>query len=128
MSAARERGSAAVDSLFAIIFVLVFALGVIQIAQFLYARNVVMSAAHEGARAAVEHGRDAGAAEGIAAAAIRRAAGGLVRDLRIRIALREMPSAEVRVEIRAATRRIGPLPVSLPLHAEATARRDVVVP
>lgn len=123
-----ERGSAPVESVFSILFVLFFALGVIQVALLLYARNVVMSAAHEGARAAVELGRETRDAEEIVVATVRRAAGGLVRELRVGTSVGGAGDPVVRVEVTATLRPIGPLPVALPVRAAATARRDVVVP
>lgn len=125
---AREEGSAPVASIFAMVLVLLLALGVIQVALVLYGRNVVLSATHEGARAAAERGRDAGDARSVAMVTIRRAAGGLVRDLDVKVAVGEGVTPVVAVEVTGRIGTLGPVPISIPVRARSTARRVVVVP
>jgi Flp pilus assembly protein TadG len=113
----QERGSAPVESVFAIGTLVVLTLGALQVGFALYARNVVASAAHEGARAVVERGAVAGDAREVAAAVVERSAGGLVDRLSVDVAA---TSRAVRVHVRAVTSRFGPLPVAVPLQATAT--------
>ncbi|MDQ3982402.1 MAG: pilus assembly protein, partial [Actinomycetota bacterium] len=78
-----ERGSAPLESVFAIVMLVVMTLGALQVAFVLYARNVLMSAAHEGARAAVERGATADDVVPVVASVVERSAGGLVSDLSV---------------------------------------------
>lgn len=112
-----ERGSAPLESVFAIVMLVVLTLGAIQVAFALYARNVVASAAHEGARAIVERGAVEGDARALAAYVVERSAGGLVDDLSVDVATSERA---VRVHVRAVTASFGPVPVTVPLRATAT--------
>lgn len=112
-----ERGSAAVESVFAIVMLIVLTLGAVQVAFALYARNVVASAAHEGARAIVERGSVTSDARAVAATVVERSAGGLVQDLEVDVTTSD---DAVRVHVRATTARFGPVPISIPLRASAT--------
>lgn len=112
-----ERGSAPLESVFAIVMLVVLTLGAIQVAFALYARNVVASAAHEGARAVVERGAVAGDARAIAVSVVQRSAGGLVDDLSVDVT---RSGATVRVHVRGTAASFGPVPVRLPLRATAT--------
>lgn len=112
-----ERGSAPVETIGALVVLLVLTLGAVQVAFALYARNVVMSAAHEGARAVVERGAVVGDAEEVAAAVVARSAGGLVDDLAVDVAT---TATTIRVSVRAKTAAFGPVPVRVPLTASAT--------
>ena len=116
-----ERGSAPLESVFAIVLLVVLTLGALQVAFALYARNVVASAAHEGARAVVERGAVAGDARAVARSVVARAAGGLVDDLRVDVAAAARGDDRVvRVRVTAATAPFGPVPLTLPLRATAT--------
>ena len=116
-----EHGSAAIETVFAIVLLVVLTLGAVQVAFALYARNVVASAAHEGVRAAVERGATGADAVDVVAAVVERAAGGLVDDLRVDVtSATRGPRTVLTVHVRGATAVFGPVPVALPLSAEAT--------
>ncbi len=116
-----ERGSAPIESIFAIVMLLILTLGALQVAFALYARNVLTSAAHEGVRALVERGAVDADGQSVATAVVRRGAGGLVDDLRVGVTSAERgPRTVVTVHVRGRTARFGPVPVTLPLTATAT--------
>ena len=116
-----ERGSAPIESIFAIVMLLILTLGALQVAFALYARNVLTSAAHEGVRALVERGAVGADARRVATAVVQRGAGGLVDDLRVGVTSAERgPRTVVTVHVRGTTARFGPVPVALPLTATAT--------
>lgn len=117
----QERGSAPLESIFAIVMLVVLTLGAVQVAFALYARNVVMSAAHEGARAVVERGAVAEDAQAVAFSVVERSAGGLVDGLSVDVSA---SGSTVRVHVRATTAAFGPVPVTLPLGATATSFRE----
>src|SRR5687768_13461790 len=52
-----ESGSALIESTFALVLLMFLVLGTIEVAFALYGRNVVLNAAHQAARTAVEVGR-----------------------------------------------------------------------
>jgi hypothetical protein len=127
--ATREEGSAAVESVFSIVVLIFIVLGVVEVAFGLYARNVVAASAHEGARAAIERGRTPAEARAIAAATVRRAAGGLVDDLGVVIALQ--PAGDrmtVSVVVTGRAEPFGPIPWPMSLRAQARAARETTVP
>lgn len=115
-------GSAPVEAIFAMALTLLLALGVVQVALTLYARNVVVSAVHEGARAAVELGGDPADATRVARETIARSAGGLVDELAVDVSVVENgDEVELIVQASADLRAVGPLPISVPVDATATA-------
>jgi Flp pilus assembly protein TadG len=116
-----ERGSAPVETIGAIVMLVVLTLGAVEVAFALYARNVVMSAAHEGARAVAERGAVAADARELAAAVVARSAGGLVDGLAVDVTT---TGTTVRVSVRAKSAPFGPVPVALPLRASATSFLD----
>jgi len=117
-----ERGSAPVESTLALVFILLLSLGVIEVALALYARNVVLASAHEGARAAAEIGRDESEAAAIAADTIRRSTGNLVRDLRVAVSVNDAgTSSTIRVLVTGVVDAPGPVPFPLPIRATAGA-------
>lgn len=117
-----ERGSAPIESIFAIVLLVTLTLGALQVGFALYARNVVASAAHEGARALAERGALGGDAEAVARSVVRRSAGGLVEDVRVEVSAAARGAARVvNVDVHAATAPFGPVPVTVPLRASATA-------
>lgn len=97
------------ESTFALVLLLAFVLGTIEVAFALYGRNVVLSAAHEGARAAVELGRDPNEAAAIARDTVARSAGGVVDDLEVRVAT-AAAGDEIAVRVRAVVDAWGPVP------------------
>lgn len=110
---------------FAIIFLITLALGVTQVAFALYARNVVASSAHEGARAAVERGRSDAEAEAIAREVVARSTGSLIEDLSVDVAtVGREGERRVTVRVRGLMRELGPVPIPIPLMSTATAHLD----
>lgn len=111
-----------VESTFAIILLMMLSLGVIQVALSLYARNIVMSSAHEGARAAIERGTDEATATAIARDTVRRATGSLVGDLGVQVrSIRRSGELHVTVAVDGVVSDLGPLPFPIRLSARATA-------
>lgn len=119
-----ESGSALVESIFAIVFLMVLTLGVTQLALTLYGRNVVIASAHEGARAATELGRSEQEAEAIALRTTRSATGSLVDDLEIEV-LTEPAGEDALITVRLKGRlgAVGPVPISIPVEAQASSLR-----
>ena len=116
-----ENGSTLVESVAAMLLLLILVFGVIEIAYLLYARNVVRASAHEGARAALELGRTPQEASFVAESSVRRAVGGLVRDIDVLTATRSSDgSTFVSVSVRADVRGFGPIPI--PAKVDAVAR------
>ena len=110
----------------AMIVLLFLVLGAVEVAFALYGRNVVGAAAHEGARAAAELGSTSGDASSVARAAVVRSAGGLVRDLRVQTTIgRAGPRSVVRVRVSGRLAAFGPVPLPIPLTADATVTREV---
>jgi hypothetical protein len=123
-----EEGSAPVELTFAVVVLMLLALGVVQVGLTLYARNVVLSAAHEGARAAVELERRASDASDAARLLVERAAGGVVDDLRVSTTTLEAGDRLLaRVTVSGNLDVLGPVPVSIPIRAASTAARDAEV-
>ena len=124
-----QRGSAPIESTFAIVFLLLLALGIVQLALALYGRNVVIASAHEGARAAVERGRSPEEVIAIAERTVRSATGGLVDDLRIEVVTTDGGGdALVRVRLVGKLSVLGPLSLPIPVEATATSVREGAVP
>jgi len=124
-----QRGSAPVETIFAFVFVMILALGVVQIAFTLYARNIVMTSAHEAARAAVERGRTEAEAHAIVRRVLRQGAGGIFRATRVQVVRRvEGTRLVVSVAVAGTIRSLGPFPASLPVTARGGAAGEAVVP
>ncbi len=99
-------------------------LGTLEVALLLYARNVVMSSAHEGARAAIERGRDLDEARAIAYETVERAAGGLVRGLEVHVgSARSADGRVLTVRVSGTLTPLAPVPLPIPLSATARAWR-----
>jgi len=121
-----QHGSSTVESVFSIVFLLLLVLGSIEISFALYSRNVVMTSAHEGARAALEIGTDPETANALATRTIRKAAGNLVRDLRVQTRSELVGSfRRVRVVVTGRMAPFGPVPIPIPLSATATAVQEI---
>ncbi|MEA2446535.1 MAG: hypothetical protein QOK47_172 [Actinomycetota bacterium] len=119
------QGSAPVETVFALTFVLLLVLGVIEVAFALYGRNVVMASAHEGARAAVEYGRSSEEAEAIARDTVRRAAGSLVDDLQVSVSIGDqLGVSTVQVRVQGTVDAFGPVPFPMSVDSVATAARE----
>jgi Flp pilus assembly protein TadG len=122
----RERGSAPVETVLSIGFVMLLVLGTIEVALALYGRNAVAAAAHEGARAALELGATRDSALQVAKETVARSSGTLVRDLRVRVVPRTIGNtAYVQVRVAGWLRLIGPLPLPFPVRATATVSREL---
>jgi TadE-like protein len=107
-------------------FLMLLVLGTIEVALALYGRDVVAAAAHEGARAAVELGRDPADARFVAQRTVRRASGSLVRDLAVKVSTHATGSTSyVRVRIAGWLRPLGPIPFAVPVSAVATVAKGV---
>ncbi|MBA3350737.1 MAG: pilus assembly protein [Actinobacteria bacterium] len=120
-----ERGSAPLEAIFAIVFLLVFVLGGIEIVWALYGRNVLMSSAHEGARAAIELGRNSSDAVAIATRSIEQSAGSLVEDLHVGVSTETFDGRSlVRVEVTGVLAPWGPVPMPIPVSTAATVSRS----
>jgi Flp pilus assembly protein TadG len=121
-----ERGSAPVDTVFSILFLMLLVLGTIEVSLALYGRDVVAAAAHEGARAALELDRDPAAASQVARQTVRRTSGALVRDLTVQVIPRTVGTTSyVRVRVVGWLRLAGPVPVPVPVSATATVSKEV---
>ena len=121
-----QGGAAAIEVTFAILFLMMLSLGVIQVALTLYARNVVAASAHEGARAALERGRDQADAALIARDVVRSATGRLVSDLDVGLTSRRVGNeVAVTVVVTGLVDQLGPLPVPIPVRAVATSSSNL---
>jgi Flp pilus assembly protein TadG len=121
-----ERGSAPVETVFSMLFLMLLVLGTIEVALALYGRNVVASAAHEGARSALEFQGEPSDASQVARQTVQRASGALVRDLRVQVQTQEVGAISyVQVEVRGWLRLAGPVPVPVPVSATATVSREL---
>ena len=110
------------EAAFSIVLLMLLALGIIQVALVLYARNVVAASAHEGARAAIELGSSADDAAAIARDVVRQATGALVDDLDIDVDSRQRgDELTVAVRVTGVVTNLGPLPIPIPLSSLATA-------
>ncbi len=125
-----ERGSAVVESLFATVFIMFLVLGVIQVAFTLYARNIVLSSAHEGARAAAEYRSSAADAALAARTTVETSAGALVRDLEVAVEVVDGAGATeiITVQVSGRARSFGPVPFPVTLTATATSSRETDIP
>lgn len=120
-----EKGGAPIEATFAIVLLMLLALGVIQVGLVLYARNVVAASAHEGARAAIERGTSRSDAAAIAQDVVRRASGSLVDDLDVQVGADERgDELIVVVRVSGVVTDLGPIPFPVPLSSTATAATD----
>jgi hypothetical protein len=121
-----QRGSAPVETAFSILFLMLLVLGTIEVALTLYGRDVVAAAAHEGARAALELGRDPASATEVARRTVRQSSGELVRDLSVEVVPRTIGSMTyVRVHVTGWLRLAGPVPIPISVDATATVSKEV---
>ena len=114
------------ESVFGIFVLMFLALGTIQVALTLYARNVVQAAVHDGARAVVEIGGVGPDAEAVARRVIQRSAGSLVDRLSIGVATAERAD-RLQVIVVAAGKldAPGPIPISVPFSVESSSSREI---
>lgn len=98
--------------------VLLLTLGLVQTALALYARNVVISAAHEGVRAGIELGRNPAESVAIARSTVDGSARGVVDDLDIDVSVTGPRDTSVlRVDVSATLDAFGPIPIGIPVRA-----------
>jgi hypothetical protein len=122
----KERGSAPVETVLSIVFVMLLVLGTIEVALALYGRNVVAAAAHEGARAVLELGATRGSAVKVVRETVARSSGALVRDLRVSVVPRTVGNiGYIQVRVAGWLRLIGPVPAPFPVRATATVSREL---
>jgi len=120
-----ERGSAPLEAIFSVALLLVLVFGLIQVAFVLYGRNVVISSAHEGARAAIELGGSTSEAAAVATSTVRSATGHLVDSLDVDVAVTHRAErAVVSVSVSGSLDAFGPIPVTVPISVSATSVRD----
>ena len=119
-----QGGSALLESIFALLLLLVLVLGAIQVAFVLYARNVVGASAHEGARAAVELGRNADDARTVASEVVRSSVGGLVEQMEVVVSVQTVGDLSVvRVRVTGRLKSFGVVPIRMPVGSVATSIR-----
>ncbi len=120
------RGSAPVETVLSIVFLMILVLGAIEVALVLYGRDVVAAAAHEGARSALELGRDSADAGAVAKRTVRQASGRLVRDLVVTVQTRPVGNtSHVQVRVAGWLKPIGPVPLPVPVSAVATVVKEI---
>jgi Flp pilus assembly protein TadG len=117
------------ESIFALLLLLVLVLGTIQVSFVLYARNVVAASAHEGARAAVELGRNPDDARTVAAEVVRSSAGDLVDQMEVAVSVQAAGDLLiVRVRVTGRLKSFGVVPWRIPVGSVATSvRREAPV-
>jgi Flp pilus assembly protein TadG len=121
-----EHGSAIVQSIFAIVLLMTLVLGVLQISLSLYARNALSSAAHEGARRALELGASAEEARALVARTVESSTGGLVHDLDVATNVTSSGrNSIVQVRVTGTAPPLGPVPVTMNIDARASASREI---
>jgi hypothetical protein len=120
-----QRGSVAVETVFAVVFVMLLLVSVVEVAFALYARNILMASAHEGVRAVVERGAEDADASTIAREVVEQSVGGLVDSFRVGVRERISESrSEVTVTVLGRIRAFGPIPLPIEVTGQATAARD----
>ena len=125
-SARWEAGNAPVQAIFAITFFMILAMGVVQVVMLLYARNMVAASAHEGARAAVELGRNPHLADEIARATIRDSTGELIDDAVVDVTVQARGGRSlVVVDVSGRLSYPGLLPFSPSLTARSSASKEI---
>jgi hypothetical protein len=126
MGTRSERGNAPIQAIFAIAFLMILAMGVVQVAMLLYARNIVAASAHEGARAAAELGRTPVTADEIARATIRESAGRLLDDVVVDVRVQSFGAGSevVIVDVSGQLSYAGPFPFNPSITARASASKE----
>jgi Flp pilus assembly protein TadG len=120
-----ERGSATVESTFAVLLLSFLVLGTIEVAFALYGRNVLMTSAHEAARAAVELGRSQGEAETIARETALSTAGGIIEGMKVAVDMTESGSLAIfAVRVEGTVDAWGPIPFPFAVTSVARATTD----
>ena len=125
MSSSTRRGAAQalVESALVLPLVIMVSLGVLQVVLYTHARDVLTSAAQEGARLAAEDGRGLDEGYARAEALVTAGLGTSVEAVRLNGSL---DGERVALRADANLRPILPLPLveSLPIHAEGRVARE----
>jgi hypothetical protein len=119
----RRAAQALVESALVLPLLLTLSLGVLQVALYAHARNVMLSAVQEGARLAAEDGRSLDEGYARAQTLVTAGLGSSVERMRL---VGDVDDELVGFRIDAALHPIVPLVVvrDLPLHAEARVARE----
>ncbi len=122
LNARSQRGSVPLDFVFAVVLLMTLALGAIDVALLLFARNVVKASAYEAARSAIEREGDDALAQAAARETVTSSVGGLVDDVMIELD-RVAAGAHrlVAVEVRCRVSLVAPIPISIPVSGRARA-------
>ena len=112
------RGAVPVESVFGLLLLATISIAIVQIALVVFARNVVASAAHEGARVAIERERDVSVAKDVAIDVVTSTTGGLVSDIQV---VAETIGERLYVRISGRVDTVGPLPGAIQVSEEASA-------
>lgn len=122
-----ESGSAPIEFVFAALFCLFLLFAVFEVAFALYGRNVVVSSAHEAARAVVELGATSADGHAVARSTVERAASGVVSDYTVDVGrVTADDRTVIRVAVSARLDSPGPIPITIPVDVMATASREVL--
>jgi TadE-like protein len=125
-STRREAGNAPIQAIFAIAFFMLLAMGVVQVVMLLYARNMVAASAHEGARAALELGRNPRSADQIARATIRDSTGSLLDGVDVDVMIQGAGGRSVVVvDVSGRLSYPGLFPFSPSITARASASKEI---
>jgi TadE-like protein len=124
----KDRGSAPLQSIFSITVLMLLAMGVVEVALFLYGRNMLAASAHEGARAAIELGTDLEDASAIATTTIEKSTGRLLEDVEVAVSLEDLGERSiVVVEVTGRINAPGPIPFGPSVSARASATKEAEV-
>lgn len=113
-----ERGSTLVETIVGMSLLLVIAIGTIQVATLLYARNVIRSSAHEIARAAIERGVARTDAVEFGGRLLGDSLGGMIDDLQVDVDSAGTGAQRiVTAHVATVVQPVGPLPISVPVES-----------
>lgn len=107
-----------VETVVGMSLLMVIAIGTIQIATLLYARNVIRSSAHEITRVAVERGAAESDAVAFGHGLVRDSLGRMLEDLDVEVTSTNAGTQRiVTAYIEAVVEPAGPLPVTVPVSS-----------
>ena len=113
-----ESGTTLVETIVGITLLMVVAVGIIQVALLLYARNVIRSSAHEVARSAIERGVAEAEATAMGATLVRESLGTIVDDVQVQVDARDIGSHRlVAARVDAVLHPPGVLPIEVPVRS-----------
>lgn len=121
-----QRGSAPLDAVIGITFLVILCLGAIQVALTVYAHNAVSASAYEGARAAAEIGTSSTRGREVAERMVRATVGGSLENLQVSVwTTHSTQGPLVKVAVVGRHRSLGPMPIVVPVRAVATSILEV---